>query len=809
MSNNRSELSSFSWQFLLNEWRDMFDKKTIVSDLWAGLTVALVALPLNLALAIAAGVDPAIGITTGIVAAIVVALFGGQRFAITGPAAAMAVVLVEIVRNYGIGGVWLVGLIAGIMQIAAGAFRLGRFISFIPMPVIVGFANAIGILVAFNAFDDFFGVGKHLKHAHEAAPFINHPSLPAFARDIYSLIWCLFRFAETNPTTVAIGLIALVIAAGLPRLTKAIPGQLVAIVAATLLTALLNLPIPKIGDISYIPNTFQLPQLPALPFDQIPVLFASAVTVFMLGSIESLLSATVADGMTGKRHNANQELVGQGLANIIVPFFGGIPVTGVIARTAVNIRAGARTRLAPITHSVVLVMLTFFFAKYAEQIPLTALSAILILTGVRLIEWEQMRQIWKASKAEATISLITTGAALAIDLTAGVLVGLMFSCGLFIKQMSLLKLSVLTTEDEPGSEPLLPRCKYIEVYSIDGPLFFGAAERFAETIVQVEDIKVLILRLRSVHVMDMTGVETLVSIKKQLERKGILLVLTELQSHPLVLLERTGRLKEIGESNIYASFEEALVVNTKRLLKDSCKPCLDKNSRRKQSCDLAYALSTSSGLAKRLFLDDTGNVINLPTDSRLVPVSSPLDLPPELIDTPFQILFEQHNFGNTNYEVAGLSQLVIGMCVDYRKSLDLPKEWAYVLRREGANMDGAEFAIALAASKGVKHMALIAHNHCAMANTDILRDDFINTLVEEHGWPLDEATKFFDENRRSKEINSEIDFVFREAARLSHAFRGLNIVPMMYQLETDRLYLLRDWLKLNSTASSKFIQRGN
>lgn len=233
MTSDRSQLSTFSWQFLLNEWSDMFDTNSVASDLWAGLTVALVALPLNLALAIAAGVDPSIGITTGVVAAIVVAFFGGQRFAITGPAAAMAVVLVEIVRDYGISAVWLVGLIAGVMQIAAGAFRLGRFISFIPMPVIVGFANAIGILVAFNAFDDFFGVGKHLKHAHESAPLINHPSLPAFLRDIYSLFWCLFRFAETNLITVAIGSFALGIAVLLPRLTKAIPGQLVAIVAAT------------------------------------------------------------------------------------------------------------------------------------------------------------------------------------------------------------------------------------------------------------------------------------------------------------------------------------------------------------------------------------------------------------------------------------------------------------------------------------------------------------------------------------------------------------------------------------------------
>ncbi len=568
---SRSRFMGFDFPYLLTEWKEIFHHKTVMADVWAGVTVALVALPLNLALAIAAGVEPGVGITTGIVAGIIGSLFGGQKYGVTGPAAAMSVVLIGIAQNYGITAIWLVGILAGFLQVAAGFFRLGKLITFIPMPVISGFVNAIGVLVIFNSLSQLLGLPEVVAHAG-STPHPEHQHLPEFLQDIGKLLSRVIIHGEINPSALCIGLMVLLIAVIVPKWTKAVPSQLIAIAVASAFAALMNYDVPKIIDVSTITAGLPLPQFPDLPWTQFTILFPLAITVFMLGSIESLLSASVADGMTmSKRHHSDQELIGQGLANIIVPFFGGIPVTGVIARTAVNIRAGAKTRLAGIVHSLTLMGLVLALARYAEQIPLAALAGILILTGFRLIAWDVSKRIWNSSRTEGYVLLATTVLSVLIDLTAGVFIGLLMSCALFIKQMS--ASIVVPEEDDQVPEPI-PSCKYVRTFLIDGPLFFGAAARFTDTIVQTMNVKVVVLHMKSVSGMDLTGAETIFSIYSQLKRNRIRLCLTEVPPQPFELLKRAGIMEKIGAENFFKDYKTCLLVVNSSLLQSTCADCL-------------------------------------------------------------------------------------------------------------------------------------------------------------------------------------------------------------------------------------------
>jgi sulfate permease, SulP family len=801
----------FDLAFLNQEWRDMFNGKTMVPDIWAGITVALVALPLNLALAIAAGVDPGVGITTGVIAGVIGSLFGGQRFAVTGPAAAMAVVLIGIGQTYGIQGIWLVGLIAGILQIVAGLFRCGKLISYIPMPVMVGFANAIGTLIIFNSLDDFCGLSPTpLAHPGQPAPLQGHPLIPEFLQDITAIFWRLAVHHEGVLPAFVVAIVTFGVAAFLPRVFKAIPAQLVAIVVGTALASGLNLPIPRIHDISSVPNYLPLPSLPNLPWEQLDTLFASAITVFMLGSIESLLSASVADGMTMTKHKPDQELIGQGLANVIVPFFGGIPVTGVIARTAVNVRSGAKTRLSGIVHSLTLMLLIFFLAKYADQIPLSALSGILVLTGLRLIEWDEFREIWRASKTEAWIMLITTAVSVMVDLTAGVMAGLVFTAALFVRQMSAVRVTALNAENGNGAAQALrlPNCKYVQTFTVDGPLFFGAAERFIENIIVYKDVRVVILNMRAVSAMDVTGVRTLLSIHSRLSREGCRLIIAELPSQPMELLERSSSINILGRENIFKDYEDAVVDADLRMLRTTCSGCAGGLSETlgvkkitqlgAKDCPLKTALASDASPAARLLMakikpEDLVTTIH-PETKRLVNVSRDSDIPKILRNTPIEVLLKSNNMGKIDIAPSDTPELLIGMCIDYRKSLYLPRDWAFVLRREGANMLGAEFALALGMSMGTKYMALIGHDNCAMSRPQNNRDNFIKCLTEEHGWNTDLATHFFEDHIRSHEIGNEIDFILEETNRLKRTFKGLTIVPMLYRLEDNKLYLIKDWL---------------
>ncbi|MBX9685872.1 MAG: SulP family inorganic anion transporter [Candidatus Obscuribacterales bacterium] len=812
---NSNRILGFDLSYLISEWKDMFASKTILSDLWAGLTVALVALPLNLALAIAAGVEPGVGIVTGIISSIITALFGGQKYAITGPAAAMAVVLIGIAETYGIGAIWLVGLTAGILQILSGVFRLGKLISFIPMPVITGFANAIGILVIFNALDDFLGLPtKPIAHSGHQAPLAGHPLIPEFIQDIISLFWHVFVHQEFNLQAIAIGLVVLALAIFVPKWTKVAPGQLVAIVVASIVAAGLHFNIPRVIDIAAIPTSLPFPQIPSLPWEDFDVLFASAITVFMLGSIESLLSASVADGMTlSRRHHSDQELIGQGIANLVTPFFGGIPVTGVIARTAVSIRAGAKTRLASIVHALVLMLLTFALAKQAEQIPLAALGGVLIMTGIRLIEWEATKQIFKASRTEGIVVILTTAASVLIDLTAGVVTGLLLTCGLFIKQMSAVK---ITEQDyDPDRRSVLrqpvPSCKYVGSFLVDGPLFFGAAERFTETILVAQNLKAVILHMKAVNVMDMTGAETILSIFEQLKRNGVRLILAELPHQPHDLLRRIGAFERLGADNFFKDFKDAIISANKFALQSYChgcasvlEPCEDPKLREQgpRDCKLRTAMLLNTDQIANVMRSrlcdqrETGSFARLSAEfTSLIELKTADEIPSCLRDTPIEELIKCQNFFEASSDRLDQVDLIVGMCIDYRKQIHLPKNCAYVIRSPGANMRDMEFSIALALSSGIEHMALVVHNNCIMSDPFNKKEIFVETLNKVHGWTKEKAESFFDLKADRLEIEDPVDFALEESKRLSTLFPQLNVVPLLYNVDNDRLFLIKDWLQ--------------
>lgn len=510
-------------------------------DLTGGLTAAVVALPLALAFAVASGVEPKAGLYTAIVAGIVAAVFGGSPVQITGPTGAMAVILVGIVAKYGIEKVWIAGVMAGIIQVALGVARLGRLVKFIPYPVTAGFTNGIAVIIFCGQLNNFFGL---------QLPRSEHflPGLWATGIHLEGIHW------------VAVGLAGVVIVTQLfwSRVTTIVPGSLVGLVLATAIAAFWHVDVPTIGAIPQALPTFQ-----GIPhwsdFGLIRELINPALALAALGSIESLLSAVVADGMTvSEKHNSDRELIGQGLANIVVPFFGGIPATGAIARTAVNVRAGGKTRLSGIIHGVVLAVIILTLAPLAAQIPLAALAGILMVTSVRMVEWEAIGLLLRATYADFGVMILTWLVTICFDLVLAVEVGLIAAGALFIKRMSELSLGkVPETEVFPPGVPL-ELTKQIAVYRVDGPVFFGAAERFVTFLREEPEVKYLILRLRYVPNMDTTGLVALEDIYQDLKRRNCRLILSGLQPEVQQLLERSGLLKQIGLDNCFETTDAAI-----------------------------------------------------------------------------------------------------------------------------------------------------------------------------------------------------------------------------------------------------------
>ncbi|WP_324281785.1 SulP family inorganic anion transporter [Cyanobacterium aponinum UTEX 3222] len=531
-------------------------------DLTGGLTAAIVALPLALAFAVASGVEPKAGLYTAMVAGIVAAICGGSPVQITGPTGAMAVILIGIVSQYGIEKVWIAGVMAGIIQIALGIAKLGQLVKFIPYPVTAGFTNGIAIIIFCGQLNNFFGL-----------------QLPRQEHFFGNLAQTFTHLDLINPYAILIAGIVIMTKLVWPYIYPTIPASLVGLVLATVITVNFHLDIPTIGT---IPQSLPLPH--TIPhwndLQLLRELFRPALALAALGSIESLLSAVVADGMTvSQKHNSNRELIGQGIANMIVPFFGGIPATGAIARTAVNVRSGGKTRVSGVIHGIALALIVLIFAPFASQIPLSALAGILMVTSVRMIEWEAIGLLLRATYSDLAVMLLTWSVTIIFDLVLAVEIGLIAAGVLFIKRMSDLSLAKIPeTEVFPEGIPL-ELTQEIAVYRVDGPVFFGAAERFVTFLRDEPEVKYLILRMRFVPNIDTTGLVALEDIYADLKRHDCQLMLTGLQPEVKNILQRSGLLDKIGQENCFATTTEAiyaihphlsdLKIETKELLEES------------------------------------------------------------------------------------------------------------------------------------------------------------------------------------------------------------------------------------------------
>jgi SulP family sulfate permease len=512
------------------------------ADVVAGLTVGVVALPLALAFGVTTGLGAAAGLTTAIVAGIVAAIFGGSNVQVSGPTGAMTVVLVPLVAEYGASAVVIVGLLAGLLLVVAGLLRLGRLVAFIPWPVVEGFTLGIAVIIFLQQVPAALGV---VKPGGENTAAV---AMRAFARSV------------DQASVESLALVALVVAVMLvaPRLHRAVPASLVAVVAATVLAVVAGWDVATIG---HLPSTLPAPQLPGDP-GQASELVGPAFAVAMLAAIESLLSARVADGMSdGPRHDPDRELVGQGLANLASPLFGGMPATGAIARTAVNVRAGARTRVAAIVHSLVLVAIVLVGSGLVARIPMAALAGVLMVTAARMVDPHALRSILGSTRTDAVVLVLTAVATVAFDLVVAVEIGIAVAVVLTLRKVA--RAATLTETplpvelDDAEEHRLLD--EHIVAYRIDGVLFFGAAQRFLTDLSRVADVRVVILRLPDLAVLDATGAHALGEIVADLEHRNITVLLKGPRPDHQRLLRTVGALDHLADDHhIFTDLDDAI-----------------------------------------------------------------------------------------------------------------------------------------------------------------------------------------------------------------------------------------------------------
>lgn len=526
----------------------LFRREHWVRNLVAGLIVGVVALPLAMAFAIASGVKPEQGLYTAIIAGVTVSLFGGSRIQIAGPTGAFVVILAGITEQYGVAGLQLATLMAGVMLLLLGIARFGGVIRFIPDPVIVGFTAGIGVIIWVGEWRDFFG-------------------LPAVeAERFYAKVWALLQaLPQLHPATTGLALLSLLLVIYGPRVPRLqrVPGPLIAMVVATLLQSIFQFAgVATIGSaFGGIPRGLPSFQLPALSFDGITLLLPAAFTIAMLGAIESLLSAVVADGMAGTRHDSNQELVGQGIANVLAPLFGGFAATGAIARTATNARNGANSPLAGVVHALTLVLVLLFLAPLAARIPLCALAAILFVVAWNMSEARHFLHMTRsAPRADVAVLLITFTLTILTDLVVAVNVGVILAMLQFLRRMAasveVLRLDAAALGPELGRDHLPPATL---VYAIEGPFFFGAVDALERALQQTHsDPKCLVIRLQRVPFMDITGIQALGEAMQNLERRGVQVLLCEANLRVLRKLLRAGVLKRGEPKRYYSDLPTAL-----------------------------------------------------------------------------------------------------------------------------------------------------------------------------------------------------------------------------------------------------------
>lgn len=550
---------NFSFRPRLLDCLHGYDRTRFLKDAMAGLTVGVVALPLAMAFAIASGTTPEAGIFSAIIGGFLISALGGTRVQIGGPAGAFIVIIYAIIERYGLANLFISTIFAGILLFAMGMLRLGAIIRYVPVPIVIGFTNGIAVLIALSQLKDFFGL-----------------KIDKMPGDFFSQAHTLYTHAATvDPMTVTTASICLLLLFFWPKFFRlkdgehsqyhmpprlaaffrAVPGPVVVLVLGTAAVALFHLPIETIGSrFGGIPQGFPTLQLPDFSWGLVRHLFAPTLTIALLGAVESLLCARVADNLTEDRHDPNQELMAQGIANMVVPFFSALPVTGTMARTTTNIRSGATTPIAGIIHAAVLTLIVLAAAPLAKHIPLAALAAILLYVAFNMGEWHEFRKLKKFSNNYRILVLATFVLTVTFDLTTAVEVGLVLACVFFIY-----RISSLTHIDAIGTSAALRLPPGVAAYSIYGSLFFGAANKLDGLIAPgAMPGKAMILELHQLISIDTTGLDMLETIHKSLRRHGAHLVLCGVNRQPRSLMERTGFIDRLGRDNCVETLVQAV-----------------------------------------------------------------------------------------------------------------------------------------------------------------------------------------------------------------------------------------------------------
>lgn len=542
-----------------------YTRENFMTDLMAGIIVGIVALPLAIAFGIASGVTPEKGIITAIVAGFIISFLGGSKVQIGGPTGAFIIIIYGIIQEYGIEGLMVATMMAGIILVLLGIFKLGTIIKFIPYPIIIGFTSGIAVTIFTTQIADIFGLN------------FNGEKVPG---DFIGK-WILYfhHFDTVNWWNVVVSVASIFIIAITPKFSKKIPGSLVAIVLVTVAVYLMKMYggiqcIDTIGDRFSIKAQLPEAAVPSLDWEAIKNLFPVAITIAVLGAIESLLSAAVADGVIGDRHDSNTELIAQGIANFVSPIFGGIPATGAIARTMTNINNGGKSPVAGIVHAVVLLLILLFLMPLAQYIPMACLAGVLVIVSYNMSGWRVFKGLLKNPKSDVTVLLITFFLTVIFDLTVAIEVGLVIACVLFMKRvMETTQISVITDEIDPNKESdlevheehlIVP--EGVEVYEINGPYFFGIATKFEEIMARLGDRpKIRIIRMRKVPFIDSTGIHNLTTLCKMSQKENIHIILSGVNDQVHAVLEKSGFYELLGKENICSNINEALEVAAKEV----------------------------------------------------------------------------------------------------------------------------------------------------------------------------------------------------------------------------------------------------
>jgi SulP family sulfate permease len=530
--------------------KENYTRKQFTTDALAGIVVGIVALPLAVAFAVASGVSPDKGLITAIVAGFLVSVLGGSRVQIAGPTGAFIVIVYGIIAKYGFEGLLVSTVLAGIFLVVFGLLRLGTLLKYFPHPLVVGFTSGIAVVIFSTQVKDALGMDIE--------------NLPSGFIEKWGAYFS--NLSSVNLYAVGITLATIFLVLFSKKVVQKIPGSIIAIILATFAVQVFQLPVSTIETFfGEIPTSFHF-EMPKIDFANLGYYFQPALTIALLGAIESLLSAVVADGMIGGNHRSNTELIGQGIANIVTPFFGGIPATGAIARTATNVKNGGRTPVAGIIHAVTLLLIMLFFGRWVKLIPMSCLAGILITVAYNMSEWRTFRTILKASVFDILVLLSTFLLTVLVDLTVAIEVGVVLSAVLFMKRMADMGKTIPARIDSDVIEDYSVLPKGIGIYEISGPLFFASAKEFCEVLKSMGyDYKVIIIRMRHVPFVDATGLVNLKEALKIIKKSGTMVVLSGVNETVEADLKKAEISRIIREENIYSSFDQALVGATNLL----------------------------------------------------------------------------------------------------------------------------------------------------------------------------------------------------------------------------------------------------